>query len=155
MISSPGAVINSSVASRNTYKSSLVVMDVHVFRSISKMFRSSLYVQRSGYEVFKGWAPLLMTYFTGMNHNIWDHNEIPGRLLLAKIVGCYIPCSITFCRCIGYIFHRNDFSILYVLVWVGNKDIVTFHEVQCPKWRWCQIWNHGFLTRCIIPWNDW
>ena len=41
-----------------------------------------------------GCTPLLMTYFTEKNHNIWDRGEARGRLLLAKIVGCYIPCSL-------------------------------------------------------------
>ena len=47
-------------------------------------------------------------------------------LLLAKIVGCYITCSINLYGCIGYIYCRNDFSVTFVLVWVGNKNIVIF-----------------------------
>ena len=73
-----------------------------------------------------GCASLLMTYFTEKNHNIWNHGEARGRLLLAKIVGCYIPCSITLYGCMGYICWRNDVSVTLVLVCVGNKNIVIF-----------------------------
>ena len=66
---------------------------------------------------------LLMTYFTEKNHNIWDRSEDRGRLLLAKIVGCYAPCTINL---YGYIYYRNDFSVTFVRVWLGNKDIVIF-----------------------------
>ena len=41
-----------------------------------------------------GCTPLVVTYFTE-NQNIGDCGEAGDRLLLSKIVGCYIPCSIT------------------------------------------------------------
>ena len=44
----------------------------------------------------------------------------------AKIVGCYIPCSINLYGCIGYVYCRNDFSVTFVLVWVENRNIVIF-----------------------------
>ena len=46
--------------------------------------------------------------------------------MLAKIVGCYIPCSINLYGCIGYVYCRNDFSVTFVLIWVGNRNIVIF-----------------------------
>ena len=58
-----------------------------------------------------GCTPLLMTYFTEKNHNIWDRGEARGRLLLVKIVGCFIPCSINWYGCIGYIYCRNAFQL--------------------------------------------
>ena len=43
-----------------------------------------------------------------------------------KIVGCYIPCSINLYGCIGYVHCRNNFSVTFVLVWVGNRNIAIF-----------------------------
>ena len=120
-----------------------------------------------------GCTPLLMTYFTEENHKICDRGEARGRLLLAKVVGCYIPCSIDLYGCIGYIHCRNGFSITFVLVCMGNKKYCYFHEIQFPKWRWCQIRRHNFLHQWLTPvkpsweccpkmglpgyngWNDW
>ena len=48
------------------------------------------------------------------------------QVVVGLIVGCYIPCSINLYGCIGYIYCRNDFSVTFVLVWVGNKNIVIF-----------------------------
>ena len=70
-----------------------------------------------------GCTPLLMMYCTEKYHNIWDRGEARGRLL-AKIVRCYIPCSITLYGYIGYIYCKNNFSVMFVLDWVGNKYIV-------------------------------
>ena len=55
--------------------------------------------------------PLLMAYFTEKNHNIWDRGKARGRLLLAKIVGCYIPCSINLYVCISYIIVETIFQL--------------------------------------------
>ena len=47
-------------------------------------------------------------------------------LLLAKIVGCYIPCSINLYGCIGYIYYRFFFQLrLYLSGW-EIKNIVIF-----------------------------
>ena len=46
--------------------------------------------------------------------------------MLAKIVGCYIPCSINLYGCIGYVYCRNNLPVTFVLVWVGNRNIVIF-----------------------------
>ena len=48
-----------------------------------------------------GWAPILMAYFTGFNHNCWDRGKGLHRLLLDKIVSCYVPHSIPFWGFIG------------------------------------------------------
>ena len=72
----------------------------------------------------------LMTYFTEKNHNIWDRGEARGSLLLAKIVGCYIPCSLNLYGCKNYIYCRHDFSVTFVLVWVGSKNNVIFMKFQ-------------------------
>ena len=119
----------------------------------------------------KGCNPLLMMYFT-KNHNIWDCGEAGGRLLLAKIVGCYIPCLINLYGYIGNIYCRNYFSVTLVLVWV-RKKYCYFHEIQFPKWWWCQTRCHNFLNQWLPPvkpsweccpnmglpgyigWNDW
>ena len=119
-----------------------------------------------------GCTPLLMTYFTDKNHNIWTRGESRDRLVLAKIVGCHIPCSINSYGYIGYIYLRNDFSVTFVLVRVGNKKFF-FHEISFLKWRWCRTRHHNFLNQWLSPvkpsweccskmglpgyigWNDW
>ena len=61
-------------------------------------------------KLLKGCTPAHYWWQSSQNHNIWDRGEVRGRLLLAKIVGCCIPCSINLCGCIGYIYCWNDFS---------------------------------------------
>ena len=56
--------------------------------------------------------------------------KLEAGCLLAKIVGCYIPCSINLCGCKGYVYCRNDFSVTFVLVWVGNRNIVIFTKFR-------------------------
>ena len=56
-----------------------------------------------------------------------ETGEARGRMLLTKIVGCYIPCWINLYGCIGYIYSRKGFfSVMFFLVWVGHKNIVIF-----------------------------
>ena len=91
-----------------------------------------------------------MTYFTEKNHNIWDRGEARGRLLLAKIVGRYIPSSINLYGCIGYIYCRIFFQLRLCLSGWQIK-IFSFHEIQVPKWRWCQTRRHNFLNHWLTP----
>ena len=100
-------------------------------------------------RVSKGYTPLLITYFTEKDHNIWDSGEARGRLLLAKIVVCSIPYSINLYGCIGYIYCRNYLSIIFMPVWMGNKKYCYFHEIRFPKWWWCQTRYHNFLNQWL------
>ena len=59
----------------------------------------------------KGCTTPLMTYFTEKSHDIWDRDETRGRVLLAEIVGCYIPCSINLYGCIGHIYRETIFQL--------------------------------------------
>ena len=86
------------------------------------------------------------TSCTEKNHNIWDRGEARGRLLLAKIVGCYIPCSINLYGYIGYIYCRNDFFSYVCACLCGNWKYCYFHKIQFPNWRRCQTRRHNLLN---------
>ena len=73
-------------------------------------------------KLLKGCHPQLMTYFTEKNHNIWDCSEAWGRLLLAKIIGCYIPCFLnqwlTPCQTQLGMLTQDGSTRLYWLKWL-------------------------------------
>ena len=92
-----------------------------------------------------GCIPLLVTQFTEKNHSIWDRGETLGRLLLAKIVGCYIPCPINLYGCIGYIYCRNGFTLSLCMLWWEIK-ILLFSWNSVPKIR-----RHNVLNQWLPP----
>ena len=97
---------------------------------------------------------LLMTYFTEKTRNIWDCGEPQDRLLLVKIVGCFIPCTINLHGCIGYIYctplwksNRNFFSsqIFYHLFFVVCSSFYT----------WC-IWGSQYqFSKYLLDFDHW
>ena len=70
-------------------------------------------------------TPLLMTYFTEKNHNIWDRASMV-KLKAGSVVAIFLAQSIFRYDCKSYIYGKNNFSDMFVLVWVGNKNIVIF-----------------------------
>ena len=91
---------------------------------------------------------------SSQNHNIWDRGEVRGRLLLAKIVGCCIPCSVNLCGCIGYIYCWNDFSNG---LWAKNLSnlpqiasrLCGMHISETAGWIY-PIWNFMDLARPVV-----
>ena len=75
-----------------------------------------------------GCAPILMTSFTGFNHNFWDRGKGLQRLLLDKIVSCYVPRSIHFWGCIGNS-HCRILYELHMYLFLDKKDY-PFREIN-------------------------
>ena len=72
-----------------------------------------------------------MTYFTEKNHNIWDRGKTRGKFLLAKIVECYISCSINLYGCIGNIHCRNNFQLrLFLSGWEIRILLFSWNSVS-------------------------
>ena len=89
-----------------------------------------------------GCGPILMTYFTGFNHNFWDRGKGLHRLLLDKIVSCYVPRSIHFWGCIGNS-HCRILNQLHMYLFLDtkrlsfswNQSLKLTVMLKIPTWR--------------------